>query len=159
MPVLGSFRAPFGIGAAGGVLDTIAAEKDAKKIAADAALATPVNTSLLKQYGTYVNYVIPAAEVLLAGFGVVKPDLGIALMTSAGSLAAAKLTRSATMAPFGKKKQYSLTYSKTPSAWTRDMPYPARQDRYINYGTIPNHPAQVVPIVQPQETLGNRGDL
>jgi hypothetical protein len=120
-----------GVGALGGFADTIASEQDAKNISN--AVAAGKKQSMLKQYGTYVNYVVPVAEILLTGFEVVREDLGVALMTSAGALAGAKLTRNFTMAPFGSKKNYTMVYSSTPSAWSRDMgnrwaPPPVHQD-------------------------------
>jgi hypothetical protein len=107
-----------GIGAVGGVLDTIGTEMDAKNIAKGIADSKPY--PVYKQLGTYINYVVPTVEVILAGAGVVKGDMAITLATQAGMLAAAKVTRKLTMYPFGKKKNYTLTHSATPSNWTRD---------------------------------------
>ncbi len=108
----------FGIGAVGGVLDTIGTEMDAKKIAEG--IESGTKYAVWKQLGTYINYVIPAIEVVLAGAEVVKGVPGIAMATQAGQLAAAKVTRNLTMYPFGTKKNYTLSHSTTPSSWTRD---------------------------------------
>jgi hypothetical protein len=138
----------FGVGAIGGILDTVGTEQDAKNIAA--AVAAGKKQNMLKQYGTYINYVIPAAEVILAAAEVVKGDTAVMLATQAGALAGAKVTRNLTMHPFGSKKNYTLAFSATPSAWSRDR-MPARQIIYTpNSNPQPIQTGPVVPIVEPQ---------
>jgi hypothetical protein len=107
-----------GLGAAGGVMDVIAANKDAQGIAA--AVADGKKLSMFKQYGTYVNYVVPLVEVGAVVGGVVDGEIATAMITSASQLAASKIARNMTTYPFGSKKTMSLTYSATPSAYTRE---------------------------------------
>jgi hypothetical protein len=116
-----------GVGALGGVLDTIGAEQDAKNIAA--AVAAGNKQNVMKQWGTYVNYVIPVVQFAAVGMDWVKSERNHAMMlTQAGQLLGAKLTRNFTMAPFGSKKNYTLSFSTTPSAWTRESGRPTPRD-------------------------------
>jgi hypothetical protein len=113
--------AGLGVGLVGGVLDRVAANKDAKDKAAFAAV--PANAGktypAIKQWGTWINYALPAVEVLAAGVMAYKkttPDFWDAvLVTQAGGLFGGKMTANMT------KKNYVLNYVATPATWTAEM--------------------------------------
>ena len=148
-------------GAAGGVLDVIAANMDAKNIVAQAAKVgtdgKPMKQPIYKQLGTYVNYVIPLVETGLVGLDVIDGEYGAMLATQAGSLFGAKMARNFTTYPFGSKNNMSLTYSSTPSPWMKE---PARQDKYVNYNRVaPVNSAPAIPVVSSPDSFGGRGSL
>ncbi len=103
-----------GIGAVEGMADQIGAEQDAKNRAAYVAANPGKKHNLLKEFGTYVNYLLPALQLVLVGTAVVKEEVAGALSATAGELAARKTTELAT------NKHYKLIYSPPPAAWTMD---------------------------------------
>jgi hypothetical protein len=113
---------PFGVGALGGVVDHFGSMQDAKNI--QTAKAAGKEQSVFSQYGTYINYLVPAVEVVAAAAGWVKDEHAAMLATQAGALAGSKIIRNMTVYPFGKGKNYTMSFSTTPSQWTRDnRPY------------------------------------
>jgi len=146
-----------GVGGAGGVLDVIGANMDAKNIAAK--VAAGKKQPIYKQLGTYINYAVPAIEALTVAMDWVDGDYAPIMTTSAGQLLGAKLARNFTTYPFGSKKNYSLVESSTPSQWRGEMP-PARQDRYVNYpNAAPPLTTPIIPVVSPPSNMGGRGSL
>ena len=136
-----------GIGGLSGVLDNVAANHDAKAITDEVATGKKLN--MLKQWGTYVNYIVPAVEILAVGYMDRMPDgLGEVMIATSTQLLASKAMRNMTTYPFGKKKSYQLSYLAAPSPYTAERP-----SRQIIYTPTPNAPvvtAAAVPVVTPQ---------
>lgn len=90
-----------GVGAGAGALGQFIADKDAEREA----------PKWYEEYGTYYNYGIPIAAILLAAFGMIRGDWETRLITAGATLAGSKGYKQikAAGAPVGSKRR-----------WTRD---------------------------------------
>jgi len=88
-----------GVGGVAGLADQLDQNNDEKR-ATEYAVAKPGKSiPIYQQFGTWLNYAVPAAIVLGVGMGYVRGDMATRLATAGGQLAGRKLTHRFTKGP------------------------------------------------------------